>query len=106
MGFLVLVVLNLVAAMQAMGTLLSIGLIVLPAAASRLWVRSVGQMMALSTFIGLVCSALGLLASYHFDLPAGPSVVLGAGAVYFLSLLIGREGGIVGRLSPAPHLEH
>ena len=106
MIFLVLVVLNLVAGLQALGTLLSIGLMMLPATASRLWVDSVGRMMVLASAIAVVSSVLGLLASFHLDLPSGPSVVLAAGAIHVLSLIFGRRGGIVARFLPAPHLEH
>jgi zinc/manganese transport system permease protein len=103
MLFLALVVLNLVAGMQALGTLLSIGLMMLPAAASRFWVASVGGMMLLATSIAILSSALGLVASFHFDLPSGPSVVLGAGAIYVFP---SSARGIVPSLLPAPHLEH
>jgi len=106
MLFLALVVLNLVAGLQALGTLLSIGLMMLPAAASRLWADSVGRMMLLAILIAILSSVLGLLVSFHYDLPSGPSVVLGAGAIYLVSLIFGRRGGIVTRFLPAPHLEH
>ena len=106
MLFLALVVLNLVAGLQALGTLLSIGLMMLPAAASRLWSDSVGRMMLLAIMIAILSSVLGLLVSFHLDLPSGPSVVLGAGAAYLVSLIFGRRGGIVTRFLPAPHLEH
>ncbi len=106
MAFLALVVLNLVAGMQALGTLLSIGLMMLPAAASRLWTQSVGTMMVLATAIAGLCSLFGLIVSYHFDVPSGPALVLCAGAIYVFSLFFGRRGGVILRLLPRPHLEH
>ncbi len=106
MVFLVLVVLNLVAGMQVLGTLLSIGLMMLPAATARLWAASIGRMMLLSTLIAIVSAAMGLVFSYHLDLPSGPSVVLCAGLAYLASLLFGPRGGLIARFLPAPHLEH
>ena len=90
--FLALVVLNLVAGFQALGTLLSVGLMILPAVASRFWVSSVLAMCVIATGIGAVSSVAGLLLSYHAALPSGPAIILSAGTIYALSLLAGPRG--------------
>ncbi len=90
--FLGLVVLNLVGGFQALGTLLSVGLMMLPAAAARFWTARVGPMCALAIAIGFFSCAAGLLLSYHASLPSGPSIILSAGAVYGLSILFGTRG--------------
>lgn len=105
-AFLALVVLNMVAAMQALGTLMAVGLMMLPAASARLWTISIGRMIALAVVLAAAASLCGLLVSYHADLPSGPSVILAAGAVYVISLLAGSNGGLLRRLLPRPHLEH
>lgn len=102
-GFLALVVLNLVAGFQALGTLLAVGLMILPAAAARFWTQAVLPMVALAVAIGAASSAGGLLLSYHLSLPSGPSITLSAGAVYLLSVLIGPRGLLLPRLSPRSH---
>ncbi|MDB5365044.1 MAG: zinc transporter permease [Rhodospirillales bacterium] len=84
--FLVLLVLNLVAGFQALGTVLSVGLLILPPATARLWARSLSGTVALATGLALLSSYAGLIASYAFDLPSGPSIVLAAGALYVTSL--------------------
>lgn len=86
MLFLVLLVLNLVAAFQALGTVLSVGLLILPPATARLWARSLSGTVILATVLALVSSYAGLIASYAFDLPSGPSIVLAAGVFYVLSI--------------------
>jgi zinc/manganese transport system permease protein len=91
-AFLALVVLNLVGGFQALGTLLSVGLMMLPAAAARFWTTRVGPMCILAVAIGLASSLSGLLLSYHAALPSGPSIVLSAGAAYLLSILFGTRG--------------
>jgi len=91
-AFLALVVLNLVGGFQALGTLLSVGLMMLPAAAARFWTTRVGPMCVLAVAIGLASSLSGLLLSYHAALPSGPSIVLSAGAAYILSILFGTRG--------------
>ena len=91
-GFLGLLVVNLVAGFHALGTLMSVGLLVLPAAASRFWVREISPMLMLSSGIAMLGSASGLLISYHADLPTGPTIVLCLGVLYLLSLVFGRQG--------------
>jgi zinc/manganese transport system permease protein len=90
--FLGLVVLNLVGGFQALGTLLSVGLMMLPAAAARFWTARVETMAALAILIGCLACAAGLLISYHASLPSGPSIILSAGAVYIASILFGTRG--------------
>ncbi|MYZ48268.1 zinc ABC transporter permease AztB [Propylenella binzhouense] len=97
--FLVLVVLNLVGGFQALGTLLSVGLMILPAAAARFWTRRLEAMCALAIAFGLAASVAGLLVSYHLSLASGPSIILAAGLVYLVSLLFGTRGLLAGRRS-------
>ncbi|WP_374305872.1 metal ABC transporter permease, partial [Ferrovibrio sp.] len=106
MIFLILIVLNLVAAIQALGTLMAVGLMILPAAAARFWARSVASMIALASSLALAAGLLGLLGSYHLDLPPGPAIVLMAGFCYFASVIFGRNGGLLRRLFPGAHLQH
>jgi zinc/manganese transport system permease protein len=103
--FLGLVVLNLVGGFQALGTLLAVGLMMLPAASSRFWSADVTTMIAAATAIGIASAICGLLLSYHAELPAGPAVILVAGGVYLVSMALGREGGLVWLVLPGKHLE-
>jgi len=103
--FLALVVLNLVAGFQALGTLLAVALMMLPAIAARFWSRDVTGMIPVAIIIGMLASAGGLLVSYHASLPSGPAITLAAGGLYLVSLLIGPEGGLLPRLLPRGHLE-
>lgn len=90
--FLAIVVLNLVGGFQALGTLLSVGLMMLPAAASRFWSSRVLPMCLASIGIGIASSYAGLLMSYHASLPSGPAIILAAGVIYVLSVLAGPRG--------------
>lgn len=101
--FLGLVVLNLVAGFQALGTLLSVGLMILPAASARFWTNRVETMCILAMVFGLGASLSGLLLSYHLSLPSGPAIILSAGAVYFISVLAGTRGVLVTRRSRTSH---
>ncbi|OLP52922.1 zinc ABC transporter permease [Rhizobium rhizosphaerae] len=91
-AFLFMVVLNLVGGFQALGTLLSVGLMMLPAASARFWVNRVGPMCALAILFGIVSSVAGLLLSYHAALPSGPAIILFCGGIYVLSILASPRG--------------
>jgi len=103
--FLGLVVLNLVGGFQALGTLLAVGLMMLPAALSRFWSADVTAMLGIATAAAMASGVVGLLLSYHAELPAGPAIILVAGGGYLLSMLFGREGGLVWLARPGRHLE-
>jgi zinc/manganese transport system permease protein len=97
--FLVLVVLNLVGGFEALGTLLAVGLMMLPAAAARFWTRHLNAMFVLAVCVGLGANAVGLLASYHFSIPSGPAIILAAGLSYAISLVFGPRGLLAAQLT-------
>lgn len=101
--FLGLVVINLVAGFQALGTLLSVGLMILPAAAARFWTQRVEIMCLLAILLGLASSVSGLLLSYHAALPSGPAIILSAGAAYLISVIASPRGVF---LSRRPRMAH
>ena len=103
--FLTLVVLNLVGGFHALGTLMAVGIMILPAAAARFWVTSIGRMIAIAMVVAIVSSVVGLLLSYHFSLPSGPAIILVAGFLYGLSLVLGPVGGLAARALPRPPIE-
>ena len=103
--FLALVVMNLVGGFQALGTLLAVGLMMLPAAGARLWTTDITKLLGLAVLAGMTSGYAGLLVSYHAGVPTGPSIILAAGVFYLVSLAFGTEGGVVRRLIPARHLE-
>jgi zinc/manganese transport system permease protein len=105
--FLALVVLNLVAGFHALGTLLAVGMMMLPAAAARFWTADITRLLLLAAGFGMVSGYAGLVVSYGAgsSLPAGPAVILAAGVIYLLSLLFGAQGGLARRLLPRTHLQ-
>lgn len=103
--FLVLVVLNLVAGFQAIGTLMAVGLMMLPSITARLWSERMGGMLAVSVTLAFLSGLGGLLLSYYYELPSGPAIILLAGVAYLLSLLVAPHGGVLARYVRARHLE-
>ena len=103
--FLGLVVMNLVAGFHALGTLMAVGIMILPAAAARFWAAGIGGLIAAAALIAGVSSVIGLLLSFHFSLPSGPAIILVAGVGYGLSLVFGPVGGVISQLRPGRHFE-
>ncbi len=93
-GFLFLLVLNLVAGFHALGTLMAIGIMVLPAVAARFWVKALDGILICAMAIALLGCYIGLLLSFYFDLPSGPSIIMSLGAAYIVSLVAGPNGGL------------
>lgn len=87
--FLGLLVLNLVAGFQVLGTLMVVGMMMLPAVAARCWMQTLPGMILLAGIVGALCSWFGLSISWSVALPAGPSIVLCASVFFFFSILFG-----------------
>ena len=87
-AFLALVVMNLVGGFQALGTLLAVGIMMLPAVISRFWARDITAMIGVAIGSAAVSGYAGLLVSYHANLPSGPAIILVAGALYAVSVAV------------------
>jgi zinc/manganese transport system permease protein len=105
LAFLVLVVMNLVGGFQALGTLLAVGIMMLPAATSRFWARDITAMILIALVTGAIAGYAGLLLSFHTSVASGPAIILVAGLTYGLSVLFGPVGGMVRQVFPGRHLE-
>lgn len=92
-AFMVLLVLNLLGAFKTMGTLMAVGLLILPATAARCWAVSITDQIGFGVVFSLVSSWIGLCVSYAFpDTPSGPAIILVAGFIFLLSTLVGPFG--------------
>lgn len=100
--FLVLVVVNLVAGFQTLGTLMAVGLMMLPAVSARLWHENIAMQLINASLQASFAGISGLLLSYHLDLPSGPTIILCAGFLYVISLLVSPSGWLV-RILNRPH---
>lgn len=96
-AFLGLVVMNLVSGFHALGTLMAVGIMILPAAAARFWSSEIDELIGISAGFAIFASIVGLLLSFHFSLPSGPGIILVAGTMYISSLILGPVGGILTR---------
>ena len=103
--FLALIVVNLVSGFQALGTLLAVGLMILPASIARFWSRDITPMICIAVATAVLSGYAGLVLSFQTRIPSGPAIILVAATLYGFSVLFGSVGGLVRQLFPAPHLE-
>lgn len=104
-AFLALLVLNLIGTFHALGTLLGVSIMIIPAAIARFWTRDITAMIVIATATAAVSGVGGLLLSHHAGIPSGPGVTLVAGTLYLLSIAVGPVGGLVWRTLGGRHLE-
>ena len=92
-GFMFLLVLNLLAAFKTLGTLMAVGLMILPATAARYWSGTITAQLGLSFMFALVSCWIGLILSYMLpETPTGPSIVLVAGVIFGICAIFGPLG--------------
>jgi zinc/manganese transport system permease protein len=103
--FLALVVINLVSGFQALGTLLAVGLMILPAGIARFWSRDITGLICVAVVSAMLSGYAGLVLSFQTRIPSGPAIILVAAVLYIASVLFGRVGGMVRQLFPGRHLE-
>lgn len=89
----VILILVLITTLQAVGCVLAVGLIVTPAAIARSFVKTPDALFLVSGIVGAVGCALGLLASYYLDQPAGASITVVLTGGFLLSVLLKLKKG-------------
>ena len=90
---------------DALGTLLGVGLMILPAGIARFWSRDITTMICIAVASAIVSGYAGLVLSYQTRIPSGPAIILVAAGLYIVSLLFGNVSGLVRQLFPGRHLE-
>jgi zinc/manganese transport system permease protein len=105
LAFLALVVINLVNGFHALGTLLAVGLMVLPAGIARFWSRDITGMMMIAVASAMLSGYFGLVLSFQTKVPSGPAIILVAAVFYVFSVLFGNVSGLVRQAFPGRHLE-
>ena len=88
--YLLMILLTLVSvtAMQSVGTILIVAMLITPAATAYLYVNSLKSMILLSSTLGAVTSVLGLFLGTSFNVAAGSSIVLTSAVIFAISFFI------------------
>ena len=83
--FMILLALVIAVALKVVGILLITALLIIPAATARLFSKSPKQMVLVSIVVSIVAVVLGVYASLGWDFPTGPSIVVAAASLFFVS---------------------
>ncbi len=83
---LVLLALVIVIALQAVGIVLVISMLITPAATAQLLVRNFTQSMMIGAAVGAASAIIGLYLSFHYNLPSGPAMALVATGFFILAV--------------------
>ena len=95
--YIVLLVGNLVAGFQILGTLMVVGVVILPAIVARFFGRTLGVQLVIAPLVGVVCQYAGLVISFAYDLPASTIIILLNGILAVLAMLFGPYGSALKR---------
>lgn len=77
-------------ALQAVGSLLISGLLILPALTARLWAHSPKQMVVFSVILAQLAVTGGVWGSVLFDIQTGLAIVLGLAIAFFMAFIVSR----------------
>lgn len=94
-GLLTILSLIIVSALQAVGLILSIALVIAPGAIAHLMTDRFDRMLAVSIAVGVVCSIAGVLLSFHIDAAPAPTIVVVMMAVFIAAFLFAPKHGIL-----------
>lgn len=95
--YLLMVLLTLVSvtAMQSVGTILIVAMLITPAATAYLYTNSLRKMIILSSSLGAVSSILGLFIGYSFNIAVGSSIVITSAIIFAISFLVSPKQNFI-----------
>ena len=95
--YLLMVLLTLVSvtAMQSVGTILIVAMLITPAATAYLYTNSLRKMIILSSSLGAVSSVLGVFIGYSFNIAVGSSIVITSAIIFAISFLVSPKQNFI-----------
>ncbi|MEO6848476.1 MAG: metal ABC transporter permease [Chthoniobacterales bacterium] len=99
-----LIVLAMISSLQAVGVLLSLGLLILPAATIYLLMDSYQFLTWGSGILGMIGAVCGLWISYWVNIPSGTAIIIVLGFMFFMAYLFSPKYGLLTRYLPSSHL--
>ncbi|MCT0052193.1 metal ABC transporter permease [Lactococcus lactis] len=95
--YLLMVLLTLVSvtAMQSVGTILIVAMLITPAATAYLYTNSLRKMIILSSSLGAVSSVLGLFIGYSFNIAVGSSIVITSAIIFAISFFVSPKQNFI-----------
>lgn len=98
LALMALIVVVTIVGLQAVGLILMVALLVIPAAAARFWTERMWHMVAISAFLGTLSGSMGAAISALFSkLPSGAMIVLVCTCFFMTSMVLGSSRGLLVR---------
>jgi manganese/iron transport system permease protein len=88
--FLVVLSLAIIGSLQSVGIILVLSMLLTPAAAAKLIMKSFTSAMVIGSVFGIIASVSGLYLSYYLDFPSGPSMALAATLIFVIAWILRR----------------
>lgn len=93
--FLIVLSLAIIGALQSVGIILVLSMLITPAAAAKLIMKNFFSAMIVSSFFGVIASITGLYFSYHINLPSGPAMALSSTGIFLICWMFRRSVRLV-----------
>jgi len=93
--FLIILSLSVIGALQSVGIILVLSMLITPAAASKLIMKNFLSAMMLSTIFGIIASITGLYFSYYINVPSGPAMALSSTVIFIICWTFRRSVRLV-----------
>ena len=97
-GLMIVLTLVTVSALQTVGIILVVAMLITPAATAFLWTNRLVNMLFLSSCFGAVASFIGLYLSYTINWASGPAIVLVAAIIFLISFVVAPKQGFLAKL--------
>jgi len=97
-GLMIVLTLVTVTALQTVGIILIVAMLITPAAIAFLWTNKLSTMLVLASIFGTISSVIGLYLSYTFNWASGPAIVLVAAIIFLVSFFIAPKQGFIQKL--------
>lgn len=86
-----------VAAMQTVGVILVVAMLITPASTALLLAKRLPKVLLIATVTGFLCSVSGLILSVVYEMPPGPSIAVTATGLYLLAAFLAPEKGMIAK---------
>tara|TARA_Y100001970_G_scaffold284327_2_gene401459 strand:+ start:876 stop:1703 length:828 start_codon:yes stop_codon:yes gene_type:complete len=93
--FLIILSISVIGALQSVGIILVLSMLITPAAASKLVMKNFLSAMMLSTIFGIIASITGLYFSYYINVPSGPAMALSSTVIFIICWIFRRSVRLV-----------
>ena len=88
--FLIILSLAIIGSLQTVGIILVLSMLIIPAAAAKLLVKTFFNSIMVSIIFGVIAAISGLYLSYYFNLPSGPSMSLVSTGIFILAFILSK----------------